>query len=147
MTTLFQVSDILNFTVMSKVTLSVLKSFCNYAYHFQTVHNQTNISIKLHFKWQNSRKSWNTFIKTFRRIWRNLTSCTYISHVYCILHVQQHFKLLFQYLRRSISIRDGHADADRMPIQKMRRIYRGIFEICRIMRIDAHRKIYPHGNP
>ena len=43
--------------------------------------------------------------------------------------------------------RDGHADANRMPIWNVRRLYRAISDICRIMRIDAHRKIYPHGNP
>ena len=39
----------------------------------------------------------------------------------------------------SVSIRDGHADADRMPIQNMRSIYRAISNICRIMRIYPHR--------
>ena len=34
-----------------------------------------------------------------------------------------------------IGARDGHADA--MPIQNMRRIYRAISDICRIMRISA----------
>ena len=32
---------------MSKVTLSVLKSFCNYAYHFQTVHKGWGTIAKL----------------------------------------------------------------------------------------------------
>ena len=36
-----------------------------------------------------------------------------------------------------VHTRDGHADADRMPIQNMRRIYRAISDICRIMRISA----------
>ena len=33
--------------------------------------------------------------------------------------------------------KDGHADAGRMPIRKMRRYYRAISNICRIMRISA----------
>ena len=48
----------------------------------------------------------------------------------------------------SVCARDGHADADRMPIRNMRRINRAIFDICRIwrdIRINAHRQIYPHG--
>ena len=38
-------------------------------------------------------------------------------------------------------IRDGHADAGRMPIRKMRRYYRTISDICRIMRISASMRI------
>ena len=34
-----------------------------------------------------------------------------------------------------VQTRDGNADADRMPIQNMRRIYRAISDICRIMQI------------
>ena len=50
----------------------------------------------------------------------------------------------------SVCARDGHADADRMPIRNMRRINRAISDICRIwrdIRINAHRQIYPHGHP
>ena len=38
-----------------------------------------------------------------------------------------------------VRIRDGHADADRMLIRNMSRIYRAISDICRIMRIYPHR--------
>ena len=41
----------------------------------------------------------------------------------------------------SVSIRDGHADADRMPIRNMRRIYRAISDICQIMRISSSMRI------
>ena len=41
----------------------------------------------------------------------------------------------------SVSIRDGHADEDRMPIRNMRRMYRAISNICRIMRISASMRI------
>ena len=57
--------------------------------------------------------------------------------------------------------RDGHADAERLPIRKMRRYdirhMSDISDICRIyptyvgyirhIRIDAHRQKYPHGHP
>ena len=39
--------------------------------------------------------------------------------------------------QNDIVTRDGHADADRMPIRNMRRIYRAISDICRIMQISA----------
>ena len=45
---------------------------------------------------------------------------------------------------------DGHADADAMPIQNMRHIYRAISDICQMriyIRIDAHRQIYPNAQP
>ena len=42
-----------------------------------------------------------------------------------------------------VQTRDGNADADRMPIQNMRRIYRAISDICRIMRISASANISP----
>ena len=38
-------------------------------------------------------------------------------------------------------IRDGHADAGRMPIRKMRRYYRAISDMCRIFRISASMRI------
>ena len=37
--------------------------------------------------------------------------------------------------------RDGHADADAMPIQNMRRIYRAISDICQMMWISASMRI------
>ena len=40
-----------------------------------------------------------------------------------------------------VNTRDGHADADRMPIQNMRCIYRAISNICQIMRISALMRI------
>ena len=40
-----------------------------------------------------------------------------------------------------VRIRDGHADADRMLIRNMSRIYRAISDICRIKQISASMRI------
>ena len=79
----------------------------------------------------------------FRLVWRKYQEWKQTKRFFCVIFPSPRdassvavFVVRYP-LMYYTQFRDGHADADRLPIRKMLRHYRAISDICRMFRISA----------